>query len=360
MKRVLIFNFFGGVMDRGIPLYAHDIAECMRRVGLEPVELRCPRLLRSAPRYVRNALFVAFEQLVAPTLRILRRCSLTVYPYNSAGVLDALLGRSVVVMHDLIGNGRDNGTLAGKYIRYTQSVHRRLARPFCAASVNTLRHLRRLPAFRRCTLRLWSNPFYSFEGALARCEMHPARQQPERVRVLLCSGMGPNKDYDGALQLFRSSEMLRKAELRILGFGDDAHLAQYRVDKLPRAIRERVTVLPRLALSELVAEYTASDLVWVHSSKEGFGRCIVEAALAGRPVLASNISAFRSFHAQGVYIYRKGHFDAGVSRALIGRQAPSVNTSMYHPPLEAAVREVVASHGTKPTSNAMVSSDPKV
>jgi hypothetical protein len=50
MKRVLVFNFFAGVMERGIPLYAQNLAECMRRVGLVPVELRCPAWLRRWPR----------------------------------------------------------------------------------------------------------------------------------------------------------------------------------------------------------------------------------------------------------------------------------------------------------------------
>src|SRR5688572_23945652 len=123
MNRVLIFNFFGGVMDRGIPLYAQDIAECMRRIGIEPMELRCPRVLRRLPRMLRNPLFVLFEQVVAPLVRALRGCTLTVYPYNSAGLVDAALGRSVMVIHDLIGNSRGATGLAATYIRWTQATH---------------------------------------------------------------------------------------------------------------------------------------------------------------------------------------------------------------------------------------------
>ena len=342
MKRVLVFNFFSGVMDRGIPVYAQDIAECMRRIGYEPLELRCPRWLRSLPRTLRNSMFVLFEQLVAPSMRALRGCELTVYPYNSAGVIDAALGRSVIVIHDLIGNGRANKGLAARYIRYTQAVHRRLSRPVCAASAHTLAHLQRLPAFRRCMLQLWSNPFYSFEAALARRRASPPRRGHRPLRVLLCSGIGPNKDFAGALALFRESRVLEAADLHIVGFGDDAHLATRRVNYLPRGVRDRITVLPRLSLDELVAEYTASDLVWVHSRKEGFGRFVVEAMMSGRPVLASNISAFRRFVGPGVNLYRRDHFDVGALRALTSPVAPHPDTATFHAPLEATVRQVIA------------------
>ena len=344
MKRVLIFNFFDGVMDRGIPLYAQGIAECMRRIELEPIELRCPRSLRRLPRMLRNVLFVLFEQLVAPAVRALRGCALTVYPCNSAGLIDAALGRSVIVIHDLIGNGRSNSAVAARYIRYTQAVHRAFARPVCAASAHTLAHLRRLPAFQRCKLQLWPNPFYAFEAALARRKAQAPRRGHRPLRVLLCSGMGENKDYAGALTLFKNSLLLEGAELRIVGFGDDARLAGRRSSHLPDGVRERITVLPRISLDELVAEYAASDLVWVHSRKEGFGRFVIEALLSGRPVLASNIAAFRKLMGPGVYLYGKDRFDAGAARALSGGPASNPNIASYHAPLEASVREVVDMH----------------
>lgn len=345
MRRVLVFNFFAGVMDRGIPMYAQEIAESMRRIGIEVIELRCPAWLRSAPRPLRNVLFVVFEQLVAPVVRMLRGCAVTVYPYNSAGLVDAVLGKSIVVIHDFIGNGRANGALAARYIRYTQYVHRSLQRTVCAASEHTLRHLRNLPAYQRCTLALWSNPFYGFERIVAQNQA-PERRKGSRLRVLLCSGMGANKDFAGALQLFKNSAALADAELRIVGFGDVAHLAQHRVDKLSRAMRERIVVLPRLELRELVAEYMASDFVWVHSRKEGFGRCVLEAKLAGRPVLATNIIAFRQFRGPGVYLYTVERFETVLARLLSSDAVPLFETSSYHSSIEAAVRYIVARFGS--------------
>jgi len=345
MNRVLVFNFFGGVIERGIPLYAQNLTECMRRVGMEPVELRCPTWLRRLPRPVRNFAFVIFEQIVAPVVRVVRGCSLTVYPYNSVGIVDSLLGRSVLVVHDFISNRRHN--VAARYICVTQTLYRALGGPICAASTHTLTHLRRLPAFKRCSLALWANPFYSFEAALAGRASAAPREAGGRLRVLLCSGMGRYKDYSGALRLFLHSPALRDAELRVLGFGDDAPLALRRVQRLPPDVRGRITVLGRLSLKELIAEYASSDIVWVHSQKEGFGRCIVEGRLAGRPVVATDIGAFRTFAPLGVHLYRDDReesFDAAVASALERDPAFRYCTVEYHAPLEAAVTEVVEAY----------------
>lgn len=338
--RVLIFNFFGSILDRGIPLYARDIAEAMRRVGVESVELQGPRWLRSAPRPVRNCIFVFFEQVVAPIVRIVRRCSITVYPYNSAGLLDAVLDRSVVVVHDILSNRRDNRALAALYVRMTQRVHAGLGRPICAASEYTLKHLNRLRSFRTCRLSLWSNPFYSFQKSLELAPITRPVSLPPR-RVLLCSGMGTNKDYAGAIRLFRKSEALREVELRIVGFGDDAALARRRIALLPKEARERITVMPRLTLEQLLSEYESSDLVWVHSRDEGFGRWIIEARLCGRPVVATKISAFQLFARLGVFLYRDTDFDEAVEAAACGRGVPAPDLAEYHATLEADVRNVL-------------------
>jgi glycosyltransferase involved in cell wall biosynthesis len=341
MKRVLVFNFFAGVMERGIPLYAQNLAECMRRVGVDPIEIRCPVWLRRWPRPARNIAFVLFEQIIAPIVGLLRGCSLAVYPYNSVSMLDSLLGRAVLVVHDLIPNRRHN--LAARYICVTQTVHRRMGGRVCAASEHTLTHLRRLAAFKRCPLALWSNPFYSFQSANAWGTVSP-RNSGGPPRVLLCSGMGRYKDYSGALRLFGRSAALQGAELRVMGFGDDASLALRRVKRLPPDVRSRITVLPRLTLSDLITEYVGSDVVWVHSKKEGFGRCIVEARLSGRPVVASDIGAFRKFSSFGVHLYRREGFDAAVSRALEHGPTSRLSPIAYHAPLEAAVSQLVGAY----------------
>lgn len=330
-------------MDRGIPLYAQDIAECMRRVGFEPIELRCPRWLARAPRPLRNTAFVLFEQIVAPVIRVARRCSVTVYPYNSAGLVDAAIGRSLIVVHDTLSNRRANEGWAARYIRATQWFHTALKRPVCAASDSTYGRLKRLKPFHGAPIRLWRNAFYSFEAALSRCPAAPKKKR-RPLRILLCSGIGPNKDYAGAVKLFRQSKALGSAELRIVGFGRDARLARRRIERLPPAFRDRVVVLPRLTLDELVREYRESDLVWVHSKHEGFGRWIVEARLCERPVVASRIGAFLRFTPLGIHLYREHDFDRAVEMALADSSATiAPNLHELHNELEASVRELITS-----------------
>ena len=341
--RILVFNFFGTVMDRGIPQYARDVAEGIRRSGHETLELTCPNALRRLPRPFRNVLFVIFEQLVAPVVRIWCGCAMTVYPYNSAGVVDALLGRSVLVIHDLMPNARSNTSLAARYIRVTQSVQRLLGRPICAASEHTLALLRRIGRFNRSPLKLWSNPFYQFEHALSESGSAASASQEGPLRILLCSGLARNKDYGGALRLFARSRELRDAQLYVIGFGDDAHLARRRVARLPIDVRRRIVILPRLSLAEVAAEYQLSDVVWVHSHNEGFGRSVIEGRLSGRPVIASRIRAFAMLAAPGVTLYQDKTFDADI-RAVLQRAEPPtcINIVDYHMQFEASIRSVIA------------------
>lgn len=311
----------------------------MRRLGFDVIELRCPHWLRNAPRPLRNVAFVFFEQLIAPLVRTACKCSVAVYPYNSTSLLDAALGRGVLIVHDLLSNRRSNRSLAAQYVRWTQGLHIALARPVCAASERTLLHLRRLEPFRSVPLCLWPNPFYSFESALKRHVHRKRRRSTGPVRVLLCSGIGPNKDYAGAIRIFVGSQELRKAELRIIGFGRDAELANRRVMRLPPALRSRVAVLPRLTIDEVIEEYLACDLVWVHSKHEGFGRWIVEAKLCGRPVVASRISALLKFASPGVHYYRKDEFDQALRAAMDDTPLePLTDLGAYHLPLEEAIR----------------------
>jgi hypothetical protein len=312
VQRVLVFNFFNGIKERGIPLYARELEKCFERIGIGHVELACPLWARRLHPALLNLMFVAFEQIVAPLVALLRGCAVTVYPYNSCGVIDAVLGRSVMVVHDLIPNERASRGLAAAYIRSTQIIHCALRRPVCAVSEHTLKTLRRLERYARCPLYLWSNPFYAFEETVARLagETLPRRAQ----RVLLCSGT-------------------------------DAFLARRRLERLPASLTSRITVLARLSIDELVREYRDCDLVWVHSKKEGFGRPVVEARISERCVLVSNISAFRQLKRLGcVSVYRQENFGEllaehlGASRRC---QHGALSARDLHRQLEAAVATVM-------------------
>ena len=331
---------------RGIPVYARELEVCLRRLGVEHRELRAPAWVARTPRFVQNILFVLFEQFVAPIARILQACDLTVYPYNSAGAVDALVGRSVMVIHDLIPNRRDSRGLAALYIRACQAWHARLGRPLAAVSRHTLRQLGRIERFRRCEKYYWANPFYAFEDALARGRPAPAPAHDAEFRILLCSGIGANKDYGGALHLLRRTAPRVDAEIRVLGFGEDAELARRRLASLPEAWRGRITVLPRLSLDGTVSEFASSDLVWVHSRAEGFGRPVMEARMCGKPVIASDIGAFRQLRRfRHVHLYKNDSFAAVWQEALADADSAActaASAQAFNRQLEEEVQRLLA------------------
>ncbi len=346
MIRVLVFNFFGGVKERGIPIYARGLAECMRRIGAETVELECPRFMRTWPSFYLNLAFVFFEQFVTPILRITRGCSVTFYPYNSAGVIDAWLNRSVCGIHDLIPNSRKSTGLAAFYIRSTQWIHCRLRRPISVASAHTLSSLRRIPKFLQCRLMLWHNPFYDFEREAERVIAGDNRKAVSKTKiVLLFSGIGANKDFRTAIKLITGCESIESLQIRIIGFGGESHLAVRYLDHLSENVRRHFVVLGLLDLRELLLEYFNADVVWMHSLKEGFGRPVMEGRICGRPVIASNIAAFRQLAWMGVRLYNAKSFEQSLRSALEfaeSSRAERVSAERYHQELEASVAEFLA------------------
>jgi glycosyltransferase involved in cell wall biosynthesis len=355
LSRILVFNFFAGIKARGIPVYARGLEECFRRLDIEHVELRAPGWVGRCPTSVQNVLFVLAEQLWAPVMARWHRCTWVIYPYNSCGVFDALTGRSVLVVHDLIPNRLKNVGLSARYIRLCQAWHAKRGRPVATVSKHTLRQLERVRQFDACPKYLWANPFYAFEAQLDALNRQAAVIDDDASRashrtVLMCTGMGPNKDFRGALALLATIPAAIRPRVRLFGFGDDAQLAQRRVDKLPEEWRAHVEVMPRLSLEDTVRTFRAADLVWVHSKAEGFGRPVVEARLCGKPVLASDVGAFRALRRLGqIYLYRPDTFlDAFLAAlgALDSHEpasAEAFNRQLEHE-VARLLREAAASH----------------
>lgn len=352
--RVLVFNFFAGVKDRGIPQYARELEECLARGDIESIELRCPAWARGLPQGALNLLFVLFEQIVAPLMRWRKGCIATIYPYNSAGLWDAWRGRGLLVIHDFISNKRSNRKLAARYIRWTQAWHCRWRQPICAVSDHTQKHLLRVAPYRACPVYLCSNPFYAFQHALERLTSVPRLPASETRRtLLLCTGLGPNKDFRGALALFRDTPEMTGWQLRIVGFGNDTHLANRLVRKLSKEVRDRIVVLPRLDMSELVEEYLRCDVVWAHSLKEGFGRSLVEARMSGKPVLARSITAFRRLaFLKHVTLYRNEQIGPRFQALLkAGINVPAASPEVFHQQLESQMRDALAHCGLAATAD---------
>jgi hypothetical protein len=73
----------------------------------------------------------------------------------------------------------------------------------------------------------------------------------------------------------------------------------------------------QLSDREVAAEYQKHDIVWVHSLREGFGRCVVEGRLAGSRVICTAIPEFAELRDDAVYLYA----DAAAFMAMLERLA---------------------------------------
>ena len=60
----------------------------------------------------------------------------------------------------------------------------------------------------------------------------------------------------------------------------------------------------QLSDGEVAVEYKKHEIVWVHSLREGFGRCVVEGRLAGSRVICTAIPEFAELQDGDVYLYR--------------------------------------------------------
>ena len=66
----------------------------------------------------------------------------------------------------------------------------------------------------------------------------------------------------------------------------------------------QLQVCGRLSDAEVARAYRSHAVVWVHSLREGFGRCVVEGRLAGARVLATDIAEFAELRDGDVYLYK--------------------------------------------------------
>lgn len=293
-NKILIFNFFGDVLPRGIPIYVQNLSIALEKEGALCHAIVCPAPLRHMPRGLINLLFVLYEQLVMPIKGL--AYDHVIYPYNSASILGSLMGRSLLVVHDFIPNSIRNKKFAARYIRTTQRVHAWLGRDVAYVSQSSKRIARALGFFSRSRNFLFPNSFFLFMRMLHKESSTPGDH------ILLCTGWGENKDLYGALSLYQESRLWQKHNLRILGIAGHEQTVNTFCTKHPD-MAKHITVLPRLEDASVGNEYRSAAWVWVHSAKEGYGRSIAEAKLCGCRIVASDIAPFREQRDEAVFLY---------------------------------------------------------
>ena len=74
---ILVNDFIGGVLDRGIPLYVRNLIEGLQEESFRVSVVRAPALCRKLPRNVFYMLAVAVEQTLLPLIGLVLRSDLT-------------------------------------------------------------------------------------------------------------------------------------------------------------------------------------------------------------------------------------------------------------------------------------------
>jgi hypothetical protein len=298
---ILINDFIGGVLDRGIPAYVRNIIFGLEEEGFRVSVVRAPAICRKLPRGVFYLIAVAFEQTVMPFIGLFKRADITLYPYNSVAVIDLLTRRGKIVIHDLeqLNRGLSPSKL---YYLVCYRALKWLKSPIFTIMELTRQRLIQSGLFGDCPITILPVTFYGYERLLA------AGPKPDKVKnsLLLCTGSNPNKDFDTVVSDYLPKALAAGFSVAIVGLHKAADAA--RIATLDSFVKNRqLRLCGQLTDAQVAAEYEEHDITWVHSLREGFGRCVIEGRLTGSRVICSNIPEFSTqrdeMHDSEIYLY---------------------------------------------------------
>jgi hypothetical protein len=171
---------------------------------------------------------------------------------------------------------------------------------------------------------LLPNTFYAFER-LVRAE---AVDREGAASILLCTGSTANKDLETVIADYLPGVFAQGYRVSIVGL--------HKISDTPRlAVLEssiasgQLRVCGRLSDREVAREYRAHQIVWVHSLREGFGRCVVEGRLAGCRVICTDIPEFTGLRDGDVYLYADAAEFMTVLDRLVDMAGPPVAYEAY-------------------------------
>jgi len=295
---ILVNDFIGGVLDRGIPLYVRNLVDGLCEEGIRVSVVRAPAVFRKLPRDLFYLVAVLVEQTVLPLLGFLLRAELTIYPYNSVALADLFSGRGRIVVHDLEPLNRRLSFSKLYYLACYRALKWRNA-PVFTISELTRQRLGESGLFGNGPMTILPNTFYAFERLVA----GGTHARGADKSILLCTGSTANKDLETVVSRYLPGVLAAGFRVSVVGLhkaGDAPKLASLASFLNSGQLR----ICERLSDREVADAYLAHPIVWVHSLREGFGRCVVEGRLAGSRVICTNIPEFAGLRDAQVYLYK--------------------------------------------------------
>lgn len=293
--RIVVNNFFHGVLRRGIPIYTSELVSKLKEQNVEVRELRCPKIFYGLPSWVHNLIFIIYDQIITPMYGLLYRSKYNIYPYNSASIIDLFTGKSIIVIHDFISLNKNKRNLAACYVKFCILLSSLRIKNVILISNTTARIASKLSLFPNAKKIFLPNTFFSFK--LLSDEV----KKKDCGYLLLVSGMGENKDIDTALDYYFSIPAESRLPLKILGCGGGVDTLNSKINK--RDEINAVEVIKQIPLNEVVNLYAHSKFVWAHSLAEGYGRALAEAKISQKNVLCTKIPAFIEQDDSNVFYY---------------------------------------------------------
>jgi glycosyltransferase involved in cell wall biosynthesis len=330
---ILVNDFIGGVLDRGIPLYVRNLIDGLREEGFRVSVVRAPAFCRKLPRNLFYMLAVLVEQTALPVIGRLLRADLTLYPYNSLAVPDLLTGRGRIVVHDLEQLNRRLSLSKVYYLACYRALKWRDG-PILTISELTRQRLIESGLFGCGPITIVPNTFYAFERLVGA----ETGQRNDAKSILLCTGSTANKDLGTIVADYLPQLLVQGYRVSILGLhkaSDAPKLASLQ----PFLGNGQLRVCGRLSDSEVAGEYRSHPIVWVHSLREGFGRCVVEGRLGGSRVICTDIPEFASLRDADVYLYKNAAAFMATLEQLVRLEAPAGRYASY--PYRALLRSAI-------------------
>ena len=332
---ILINDFIGGVLDRGIPLYVRNLIDGLREEGYSVSVVRAPAFCRKLPRNLFYMIAVLFEQTVLPVIGRIVRADLTLYPYNSVAIAGLLTGRARIVVHDLEQLNRGMSPSKAYYLSCYRAI-KWLNSPVFTISELTRQRLIASGRFGHGPIAILPNTFYAFES-LVRAG---AQKREAKSSLLLCTGSTANKDLDSVAADYLPKVLTRGCSVAILGLHKASDAP--RLAALESFLSSgQLHLCGQLSDREVAAEYQKHEIVWVHSLREGFGRCVVEGRLAGSRVIATAIPEFAELRDADVYLYNDATEFMSMLDRLLKTDAPigPYNGYRYRELLRSAIKD---------------------